>query len=154
MNSFNKILVPVDFSPHSEHALALAADLARRYGASLCLVHAHEPALYAAPETYLLYTAEQLPALLAEVQKRLDANVAQARALGVTAVTSEVLSGVPFVEIVRHAREGGFDLIVIGTHGRTGVAHALLGSVAEKVVRKAHCPVLTARLPDQRFEHP
>ena len=60
-------------------------------------------------------------------------------------ITREVRVGTPFVEIVRHARELQADLVVIGTHGRTGLAHVLLGSTAEKVVRKAHCPVLTVR---------
>lgn len=154
MKPFRKILVPLDFSAHADHAIEVAADLARRYGASVCLLHTHEPVLYAAPESYLLYSAQQLPVLLAELKTRLDASEKQARAAGATEVTSVLLQGIAFVEIVRHAREGGFDLIVMGTHGRTGIAHALLGSVAEKIVRKAPCPVLTVRLPDQRFEHP
>ena len=63
-------------------------------------------------------------------------------------------NGPPFVEIVRYAKEEKFDLIVIGTHGRSGLAHMLLGSVAEKVVRKASCPVLTVRPEDHTFEMP
>ncbi|HWM86759.1 MAG TPA: universal stress protein, partial [Kofleriaceae bacterium] len=73
---------------------------------------------------------------------------------GLREVGTNISQGVPFAEVVREAREGGFDLIVMGTHGRTGLRHALIGSVAEKVVRKAPCPVLTVRPPGQEFERP
>jgi nucleotide-binding universal stress UspA family protein len=69
-------------------------------------------------------------------------------------VVREVQSGPPFVEIVRYAKEHDVDLIVMGTHGRTGIAHALIGSVAEKVVRKAPCPVLTVRPEGHQFVMP
>jgi nucleotide-binding universal stress UspA family protein len=62
--------------------------------------------------------------------------------------------GAPFLEIINAAHGEGADLIVLGTHGRTGLAHVLMGSVAERVVRKAHCPVLTIRHPDRTFKHP
>jgi nucleotide-binding universal stress UspA family protein len=62
--------------------------------------------------------------------------------------------GSPFLEIIHAAQTDGADLIVMGTHGRTGIAHVLMGSVAERVVQKAHCPVLTIRHPDRKFKHP
>ena len=67
---------------------------------------------------------------------------------------TQVMQGTPFAEIVKVARDESYDLIVMGTHGRAGISHALLGSVAERVVRKAHCPVLTIRHPDQKVAHP
>jgi nucleotide-binding universal stress UspA family protein len=69
-------------------------------------------------------------------------------------VQQEVRVGTPFYEIVRYAREMKIDLIVMGTHGHTGLVHVLLGSVTEKVVRKAPCPVLTVRHPEHEFVHP
>ena len=69
-------------------------------------------------------------------------------------VTREVLMGHPFVEIIRYAREQDVDCIVLGTHGRSGLSHLLLGSVAERVVRKAPCPVLTVRHPEHEFVMP
>ena len=69
-------------------------------------------------------------------------------------VESRVLVGVPFVEIIRYARDQSIDLIVIGTHGHSALAAMLLGTVAEKVVRKAPCPVLTVRHPQHKFEMP
>jgi nucleotide-binding universal stress UspA family protein len=65
-----------------------------------------------------------------------------------------VIDGFPFVEILKHAKESNADMIVMGTHGRGAIAHMLLGSVAEKVVRKASCPVLTVRHPEHEFVHP
>jgi nucleotide-binding universal stress UspA family protein len=150
MKPFSKILVPVDFSPHSEHALRIAADLARRYEAKLCVAHVHVPVLHAAPGAFLLYSEQQLPGLLAEYEKLLEKSSHDARAAGAQQVETKLLQGVPVSEVIRFAREGAFDLIVMGTHGRTGIAHALIGSVAERVVRKAACPVLTVRVPDAK----
>jgi nucleotide-binding universal stress UspA family protein len=85
---------------------------------------------------------ERLEALLtAEERERYHATLA-------------LRSGSPFVEVVRYARDEGMDLIVLGTHGRGAIAHMLLGSVAERVVRKAHCPVVTVRLPEHSFVMP
>ena len=154
MPALRKILVPIDFSAHSADATAWAADLARRYDASVTLVHVYQPVSMALPEGYVLMSANALADLLTE----LDAALAQARKdLEATErVTAEtmLLQGVPFAEIVQFARDGHYDLIVMGTHGRTGFKHALLGSVAEKVVRKAPCPVLTIRAAGHTFEHP
>ena len=155
MPAIERILVPTDFSPHSKEATAWAAALAGRFGASITLCHVYQPVSMILPEGFVLKSAEEIATLL----HALDASLAEARAElaglapGVT-VDSVLLQGAPFAEIVRHARENRFDLIVVGTHGRTGLRHALLGSVAEKVVRKAPCPVLTVRLAGQVFEHP
>ncbi len=155
MPEIRRILVPTDFSPHSNEATAWAADLAARYGASIALVHVYQPVSMVLPEGFVLKSATEIADLLHSLDQALaEARSALERTAPGVAIDSTLLQGVPFAEIVRHARENGFDLIVIGTHGRTGLKHALLGSVAEKVVRKSHCPVLTVRLAGHSFEHP
>jgi nucleotide-binding universal stress UspA family protein len=145
MTPFRKILVPVDFSPHSDDGMRLAADIARRYEASLTLVHVYQPVAYPFPEGFMLYTPSQLAEMLTEMQKLLDRARAEVEAGGSLRVEAKLLQGIVASEIVTTAQQESFDLIVMGTHGRSGLQHALLGSVAEKVLRKAHCPVLTVR---------
>jgi nucleotide-binding universal stress UspA family protein len=91
---------------------------------------------------------------LREGSKRAMAELAKTGLAAGVRVVQETREGPPFLEIVRYAQEGDIDLIVMGTHGRTGLAHALMGSVAEKVVRKAPCPVLTVRHPEHEFVKP
>ena len=86
-------------------------------------------------------------------EKALDQLLDQDWAQGKKIVKS-TRQGPPFLEIIRYAKENEIDLIVLGTHGRTGLAHVLLGSVAEKVVRKASCPVLTVRSDEHQFAMP
>ncbi|HEU5060048.1 MAG TPA: universal stress protein [Kofleriaceae bacterium] len=155
MPAIERILVPTDFSPHSAEATAWAAELAGRFGASITLVHVFQPVSMILPEGFVLKSADEIASLMSS----LDAALVQARNQLASlaprvSIDSVLLEGAPFAEIVRHARENGFDLIVLGTHGRSGLRHALLGSVAEKVVRKAPCPVLTVRLAGHDFEHP
>jgi nucleotide-binding universal stress UspA family protein len=145
MKPFKKILVPVDFSLHSAEAIRTGADLSRRFDAALTLVHVYEPAAYALPEGYVLYTAQQLADLLSEFEKRLAAAKRDAEAAGGLRVETHQLQGGAAVEIVEFANKNAIDLIVMGTHGRTGLKHALMGSVAERVVRTAPCPVLTLK---------
>jgi glycine betaine transporter len=145
MKAYEKILVPVDFAPHSAEAVRRAVDLAQRYGAALTLIYVYEPLDYALPEGYALYTPEQVGRLMEEFRERLRAVVRDVEALGVGPVESHVLNGAAAVEIVHFAQEHDFDLIVMGTHGRTGLSHLLMGSVAERVLRTAHCPVLTVK---------
>jgi nucleotide-binding universal stress UspA family protein len=153
MRAIRKILVPVDFSEPSREALRFACDLARRYEAQVTLLHAYQLPGYAFPEGYLVAGPASVNDLLGLVDKALAEARREAEAEGVKVETRAVM-GVAFAEIVRAAREGGFDLVVMGTHGRTGLKHALLGSVAEKVVRKAPCPVLTVRPSGHTFVHP
>ncbi len=155
MSPFRKMLVPVDFSAHSDEALRVACAMAETFGASLTLVNVFSPPIYPTPEG--AYVA--LPATYAEIvsatNQRLEEMAGQVkRDHAGLAVDSRTLEGVPFREIVGFAKKHDFDLIVMGTHGRTGLKHALLGSVAEKVVRKAPCAVLTVRLGGHTFEHP
>ena len=145
MHPIRKILVPTDFSEHSALALTYAADLAKRYNASLSLLHVYPVVNYAAAEGFALYTPEQLAKLITQLNVQLKAAEDSARALGVTAIGSDMLQGDAYQEILEQAE--AFDLIVMGTHGRTGLKHALMGSVAEKIVRTSPCPVLTVRSP-------
>lgn len=145
MPLFSKILLPTDFSDHANEALGYAASLAQQHGASLTLVHAYDVVPYVLPEGPLLDDV-QVRELQTALEKQLQKQKEQARATGVSQVAALLLQGQPANEIVRVADEQGFDLIVMGTHGRTGLSHLLLGSVTEKVVRRASCPVLTIPL--------
>ena len=148
----HKILVPTDFSEPSGKALAYGQTLARQFGASLHLLHAVEEPLTQGWEGYSLPIV--LPTLreqaMAEAGRRLEEAVPKAER-DRNATELVVRLGDPSREIVRFAKERGIDLIVMGTHGRSGVAHLLLGSVAEQVVRSAPCPVLTVRDPEHAF---
>jgi nucleotide-binding universal stress UspA family protein len=151
MTKFDKILIPVDFSAHSSLAVRLGADLASRYGGAITLLHVHDPLPYALPDNYQLFSPEQRRRLVEEIQKSLSAAQRRAETAGATSVQTKLLEGSPASEIVRFAGASGFDLIVMGTHGRRGLEHALLGSIAERVVRAAPCPVLTVRAPEERL---
>jgi nucleotide-binding universal stress UspA family protein len=151
MHLFEKILVPVDFSSHSSFAVRQGADLARRASAALVLLHVLDPLPYALPAYGEVFSPEQRAQLAVEIQKSLAALRLRAQTAGAALVESAVREGYPPEEIVRFAKAGGFDLIVMGTHGRRGLAHAVLGSVVERVLRSAPCPVLTVRAPQERL---
>ncbi len=141
---FETIVVPTDFSSAAEKALELAAQLARQAGpAKILLVNA-----YAVPlelEALAIYGAKQVyEELAAESDKQLKEILERLRKKGVSG-ESMGNHGRPEDVIVELARERKADLIVMGTHGRTGVPHVLLGSVAERVIRNAPCPVITVK---------
>jgi universal stress protein A len=148
MPQFRRILVPVDFSMHSEAALRLAADLARRYDGALHLVHVFDPVAYPLPDGYVLFTPSQLNELLAQFDRQLTSLKTLALAAGAPQVETHLRQGACATDICDFAKDGAFDLIVMGTHGRSGLSHLLLGSVAERVLRMAPCPVLTVKAPD------
>lgn len=141
--NWKRLCCPVDFSPTSRAALRVAAALARDLRASLTLLHVRTIPGSSIPEGLL----EPAPGVTRDVSgpadRPLSEWVAEAEALGVKQVESAASIGDPAEEITGFARRGGFDVIVLGTHGRTGLKHALLGSVAEKVVRLAPCVVVT-----------
>jgi nucleotide-binding universal stress UspA family protein len=146
MVSLTTILVPTDFSPPSEAALAYARALAESFGATIHVLHVIENPFLSMGPTELFVPAPQSFAeeLDGEALRRLDALFPgddRAR-FGARTVLRH---GRPYVEIDDYAREHQIDLIVMGTHGRTALAHLLLGSVTEKVIRTAPCPVLTVR---------
>jgi nucleotide-binding universal stress UspA family protein len=139
------ILVPHDFSETAEHALALAIELTARLGARLTLVHAYEVVSYGYADGVTM-SADVVTGLRKSAQGALDGVAARTRRPGLE-VHAVLREGRAWLEINAVAKELGADLIVMGTHGRHGLAHVLLGSVAEKVVRTAPCPVLTVRSP-------
>ena len=145
MQQFKRILVPVDFSMHSETAVRLAADLARRDGGALHLVHVFEPIAYPLPDGYVLFTPLQLNELVVQFEKQLTSMKTLALAAGAPEVETHVRQGACATDTCELAKDGAFDLIVMGTHGRSGLSHLLLGSVAERVLRRAPCPVLTVK---------
>jgi len=150
MQAVRKILVPVDFSEPSRVALEHAAVWAVPFGAKIDVLHVWQaPAFVPLPS---LPEASPADATLIELVRKaaaqaLDRFVAEVTKQGVP--VREVLSepGSPAHTIVDVAKKGGYDLLVLGTHGHTGLAHALIGSVAERVVRHASCPVLTVPSP-------
>ena len=139
------ILVAHDFGETSHAAFAYALDLAEQLGARITVVHAYEVPVYGFPEGMAL-TADVMGRIQAVSAEALDSVIARARRPGVE-IDRMLRQGPAWSEIGAAAAEIGADLIVIGTHGRRGLAHALLGSVAEKVVRSAQCPVLTVHGP-------
>jgi nucleotide-binding universal stress UspA family protein len=142
---WKKILCPIDFSEASRSALRAAVEVARRFGGELTLFHAYPLPGYTLPEGTVLPNAEMLQALAGETQVMLDKWKAEAVAMGAAQVVTDKAVGEPASAILDAAEAGGFDLVVVATHGRTGLAHMLLGSVAERVVRRCPTPVLTVR---------
>ena len=144
---FQKILCAVDFSDPAKLALQAAADLAKQFDASLTIFHVFQIPVYPLPEGVLAPTQQEVQALFEQIDEALAGWRKEALERGAPRV--EILSrdGVAWREICARAGEEKSDLIVVGTHGRTGIRHALLGSVAERVVRHAPCPVLAVRPP-------
>ncbi|HET7824788.1 MAG TPA: universal stress protein [Anaeromyxobacter sp.] len=143
---WKRICCPIDFSDASRAAMEVAADLARRNEASLVLLHAYPMPGYTFPDGSVVASPRMMQELADQAQKHLDEWRAEAEKLvGGPRVRTETAIGEPAAEILSFARSSGQELLVLGTHGRTGLEHALMGSVAERVVRKAHCPVLTVR---------
>lgn len=145
-----KILVPVDFSDFSAKALKYAARFAEQFGATLVLVHVVEPVRY--PESVLI--PPEMEEANRERLKLARASLAEFVKQQVPAgIATEALTrlGHPFSEIGTAAKECDVDLIVIATHGHTGLKHLFLGSTAERVVRLAPCPVLTVRAREHEF---
>ena len=138
------ILVPTDFSEGSTRAFETALEMARDSGARMTLFHVHHMPASVFPDVILPIAPELMRNVEHSVELVLDKWIDRARAEGVSA-DARTAFGATHDEICAIADELGVDLIVIGTHGRGGFTHALLGSVAEKVVRKAPCPVLTVR---------
>jgi nucleotide-binding universal stress UspA family protein len=133
------ILHPTDFSPAAEYALEMACSLARDLGARLTLLHVNPKGFRPNKMTEVEYKKR----LWDDLRRLMDTDP-QLREMY---VKTELLEGDPSEEILRFAKEGNFDLIVMGTHGRTGINRLLMGSVAEVVLRKGPCPVLVVKNP-------
>jgi nucleotide-binding universal stress UspA family protein len=111
----------------------------------MTIIHIYDPVAYPLPDGYMLFTPAQLSRMWAEFEKRLALAAKDASEGGAVQPETRLLQGITEAEIVRFARASGYDLIVMGTHGRTGIARFLLGSVAARVVQTAECPVLTVK---------
>jgi nucleotide-binding universal stress UspA family protein len=141
-----RILVPIDFSEYSKNALTFAISIAEQFHSELILIYVVEPAIYPAD---LGFGQVALPNIERELSTRGKAELEQLIASQVkhgVSARSMIRNGKPFLEILAAAKDEDIDLIVIATHGHTGVEHLLFGSTAEKVVKKAHCPVLMVPL--------
>ena len=144
---FRSILVPVDYSVHSKASVQFAARLAGQVGAALHIVHVWDRPTYASDAVLVRRPGEENVPLADLIQKNAEQDMndflgAVTIPAGVT-MTHELCSGDPAGTLVHKLKQGAHDLIVVGTHGRTGLAHLLLGSVAEKLVRLSPVPVLT-----------
>jgi universal stress protein A len=149
--SLKKILVPIDFSEYSKKALKYAFRFAEQFGASLTLLYVVEPTVYPADFSF---GQVGFPNVEDELRKKgeeeLHAMIAEMIKDQVPAA-AVVKTGLPFVEVTAYAAENDIDLIIVATHGHTGVEHILFGSTAEKIVRKAPCPVLVVRQKEKDF---
>lgn len=138
------ILVPTDFSADAEQAVDYAITLASAFRARVTLLHVIYEVLWAAGEVAMTLPPSYFAELEAATQQQMEKALQRVRSAGLEGDTM-VVYGLPFEHIVAVARDQGVDLIVMGTHGRTGLKHVLMGSVAERVVRMAPCPVLVTR---------
>lgn len=141
-----KILVPIDFSECSKKALQYAIPFTRQFNAELLLLHVVQP--YPAVPQMELVDVETIQDSLANLETLRGTVGNEIRC------ATDVRTGVPHIEIAQAAREHQIDLIIMSTHGHTGLSHMLLGSTTEKVVRNAPCPVLTVRQSEREFAPP
>lgn len=155
MIELKRILVPTDFSEYGKLATRYGVALAEQFQADLHLLHVIDDYFLLAPEANLMLPDRNQ--YLRDLKAAADQELAQSPANGALPAARIVrcsVVGRPFEEIARYAGEHEVDLIVIGSHGRRGFSHLLLGSVAERVVRTAGCPVLTVRTDQHRFVSP
>jgi universal stress protein A len=150
---FKKIVSPVDFSEFTDEIVAYAVDITTRYNAELHLLHVIPNLNYFTPYESCL-TPENRAALERHIEKEVAKDFDRVTKSIVIPVTKVIRTGVTFVEIIDYIKEEHIDLAVMGTHGRSGIEHILIGSVAEKVVRKSPCPVLTVRPKSKIFSMP
>jgi nucleotide-binding universal stress UspA family protein len=150
MKQFEKILVAVDFSDNSSYAFDYALSLAKQFNSELLLLHViNEPVdLRGFYVPHISF--EQLEKEIAAGAAIMMEQFCQEKMQDYSNYKTAIVTGTPFDEIIRKANEFEASLVVIGTHGRTGLDHIIFGSTAERVVRGAACPVLTIRLPDEQ----
>lgn len=147
------ILVPTDFSQASKSALVYAVEFARKFGAKIHLLHIVQDVAVFLPETAMVAPSLAVSAaepMMQAANKTLDQFLASVNTFDVTVEKTCVESN-PLDEILEQAREKRIDLVILGTHGHTGLAHFFLGSLAEAVVRQSPCPVLSVRHPEHEF---
>jgi nucleotide-binding universal stress UspA family protein len=147
MKPFEKILTAIDFSENSEHAFEYALTLATQFQAELTILHViNEPVdLRGFYVPHISF--EQLEKEIEESAQKMMEKFCQTKLINFTNYKTDIVSGIPYEEIIKKAEDIAASLIVLGTHGRTGLDHIIFGSTAERVVRSSSCPVLTIRLP-------
>jgi nucleotide-binding universal stress UspA family protein len=147
--SFKKIFVAVDFSAQAREALRVAANMAATVHAELTLVHVWQSGTYTFDPSLLGPPGAIHDDMLERIQQDLTDWKHRAQAMGATRVRTAVIRGSAWKEIIDLLKgDRSYDLVVLGTHGRTGLSHAILGSVAEKIVRHAPCPALVVHAPN------
>jgi nucleotide-binding universal stress UspA family protein len=156
MIAIKNILVATDFGEAADSALCYGRELADRFGATLHVLHVIENFYVTTfgAETYAAFVPEMQRELEDAARKRLDETLIDSDGSGPQTKPAVMTSGSPAHAIVDYAQEFDVDLIVMGTHGRGALAHLMMGSVAERVVRIAPCPVLTVRHPEHEFVRP
>ncbi len=157
MIQIKNVLVPTDFSEPAEAALRYGKAFAETFGAALHLVHVLDESALVYPWSSPDGTPIALGAARTEMEHMIKdrlSRILTAEEIGKYSAHVSTLCGSPFLEIVAYAKAQAVDLIIMGTHGRGPIAHMLMGSVAEKVVRKAPCPVLTVRTTEHEFVEP
>ena len=148
LNKFKRIVVPTDFSDTAETAITLASGIADYYGSGLDLVNVVDATVYA-------YAGYPFASLSKELMAGAETSLNKVKVPAKSAKVSRyLLSGTPAREVVDHAKRHKADLIVIGTHGHGAVARFLLGSVADRVVHEADCPVIVTKKPKGKVKHP
>ena len=153
MISIDRILCPTDFSKYADHALSYGVEFAKQFKATLHLHHSISIPYMAVAYEIGPDVAAVRDAAEAEAKKRLDEKREALQAEGI-AVETHLTVGTPFVDIVTRARDLDVDMIILATHGWGAIKQLILGSTAERVVRKAPCPVLTIKQPEREFVMP
>ncbi|MFT7459047.1 MAG: universal stress protein A [Planctomycetota bacterium] len=154
MIKLEKILHPTDFSENSTQALRYACALAGKFDSELHLLHAViDPIVAVTPPISGFLPSDYYQQILKNAENNL-ATLSLKDLDEKTKVVRKAIEGTALIEIIRYARENDIDMIVMGTHGHTGLMHMIMGSVAENVVRKAPCPVLTLHADDYKFVMP
>jgi nucleotide-binding universal stress UspA family protein len=154
MEEIRKILFATDFSDNSRYALAYALSFAKKYDAQLYILHVIQQPSYPLG-MYAEISFDAMDKFNRNISQAVEKEMETLREKdlqGFTKYECLIVHGAPFLEILRTAREKEAGLIIVGTHGRTGLDHVLFGSTAEKVVRRAPCPVLSVRLPGKEFK--
>jgi|SRR6185436_2305756 len=156
MIALKNILVATDFGEAADSALAYGRELAQRFDATLHVLHVAENVYVTAfgAETYASFAPDLQRDIETSAHRRLSEAVIDSDGSGPRTVAAVMTSSSPAFAIIDYAHDHDIDLIVMGTHGRGTLGHFLMGSVAERVVRLAGCPVLTIRQPEHDFVHP
>ncbi len=145
-SDIKEIVVPIDFTATSECALDYAIDFAKQVGARLTLVHAYELPVYGFPDGALVASSEVAGRILESAQAGLLAAIERRKDCGVE-IRSVLRDGPPADEVAAVAKQVHADMVILGTHGRKGLRRAIMGSVAEEVIRACECPVLAIHDP-------